>query len=107
GKQRWALQVGTLDMPSQRAVWNDEFVLIVSGNTMFCIEKFSGEMLWRIPLPEPPSSSPAMDERQAYIGFLTGSVYAYDLGMIREYYESNQLPQFAGETVAWKYQTGA
>jgi outer membrane protein assembly factor BamB len=106
GKRLWAVQLGRRDLAAYPVVTNEEFALVAVGMHLFALDKFSGELLWEIGLPAHPSTSPAIDDKNVYIGTLDGSVYAFSLRKIHELYNENLLPQWSHETMMWRYQTG-
>jgi len=103
GKKLWAVRVGRVDAVSFPAVTNDDLMLIVTGTQLFALTKFDGNMIWRIRLPSTPSTSPEIDDDQVYFGARDGSVYAFDLRKIRQFYEEGLLPQWSAQTRAWRY----
>ena len=106
GVKRWARQLGRRDDPSYQAVANDDIVLVVAGLTVFAIDKFDGNVEWELELSKAPSTSPAIDRDQVYLGSLDGSVFAYDLKKIRELHEEGRLPQWSGVALKWRYKSG-
>jgi outer membrane protein assembly factor BamB len=106
GQRRWAVRLGRFDEPTFPTVSNEDVVLAVVGTSMFGIDKRQGGILWTLRLPGPPSTGPAIDSEQIYVGTLDGSVYAFSLKKIRELYIERRLPQWSGETVLWRYQAG-
>ncbi len=104
GRRLWAIRLGRSDLPSLPLVSNNDTVLVVVGIHLYALNKLDGEPLWELRLPGYPSTSPGVDDRQIYVGTLDGSVYAFDLRRIRQYYEERLLPQFSAETINWRYQ---
>lgn len=106
GRQAWAVQLGRFDPPSFPAVSNEELVLIVVGSTMYAVEKKSGRTMWTLVLPGQPSTGPAIDDKQVYVGTLDGSLYAFSLRKIRQLFEERRLPQWSSEAQVWMYRVG-
>jgi outer membrane protein assembly factor BamB len=106
GRQKWAVQIGRFDEPSFRAVSNQDLVLIVSGSTMYAVEKLTGRTNWSLQLHGLPSTSPTLDDKQVYVGTINGSVYAYSLKKIRKLYEERRLPDGSEEALVWMYKAG-
>lgn len=106
GKKLWAAQLGRADGVSYPVTSNDEIALVCGGPYVFAVDKFTGKSLWRIRVPEMPSARPTMDDDQIYIPTLSGSLYALSLKKIDELFQRQQLPEWSGETVAWRYQSG-
>lgn len=105
GKRLWATQLGRRDLASYPVTTNEEIALVAVGMQMYSLNKFTGELLWQLKLPTHPSTSPAMDDKNVYIGSLDGSVYAFSLRKINELYNENLLPQWSYESLVWRYKT--
>jgi outer membrane protein assembly factor BamB len=105
GKRLWAVQLGRRDLASYPLATNEDFALVAVGMNLYALDKFSGELLWELKLPAHPSTSPAMDERNVYIGTLDGSVYAFSLRKIHQLYDENLLPQWSYDSLIWRYKT--
>ena len=105
GKKLWATKIGRTDEISFPATFNEDLVLVVSGMTLFAIEKWTGQIRWEIRLPRFPSSSPAADATSVYIGFLDGSLVSFDLSKVDKYYKDHLLPTWSYATIRWRYQT--
>lgn len=105
GQKLWSLQLGRKDAPAYPVTTNHELALVLSGLDLFAVEKWTGDLAWRIHLPAQPSTSPVMDDKQVYAGMLDGSAYAFNLRKIRELFEQSLLPQWSYQTVSWRYKT--
>ena len=103
GRRRWAAQLGRLHDASFNVVSNDDLALIITGMTMWCMDKFTGEQLWQLRLPTSPSTGPTMDDWQVYYGTVDGSIYAFDLRKIRELHNEGKLPQYTNVAQSWRY----
>ena len=105
GQKRWAVQLGRHNLPSQACVSNADKVLAIVGTTMYALDKIDGELIWKLALPNSPSTSPSVDNRRIYYGTLDGSVYAYDLKKIEELHNDNLLPQWTSVALLWRYKS--
>lgn len=105
GQQLWARAIGPRDRAIFPPALNDEMLFVIGGMRLFAVRKTNGDIVWDLPLPSPPSSSPAVDEQRAFIGFLDGSMYAFDLKVAAKLYTEGRLPQYAVETILWRYPT--
>jgi len=103
GRKLWAVQPARVDAISFPAVTNDDLVLIVSGMSMYALQKFTGKLAWSFKLPSSPSTSPGVDDERVYVGARDGSVYAFNLKRINKYFNERLLPQFSGQTMDWRY----
>ena len=107
GQKRWAVQLGRRNDPSYPAVANDERVLVIAGSTLYALDKFDGELIWKLALVKPASTSPSVDDQRIYYGTLDGSVFAFDLKKIEELHNDNLLPQWTNVAQAWRYKAAA
>jgi outer membrane protein assembly factor BamB len=106
GAKLWDAQLGRADSGTYPVTSNDEFALVLGGPVLFAVDKFSGESLWRIRLPTTPSAQPSVDDSRIYVPTGDGSVYALSLRQIGVLFEESRLPEWSGEAVEWRYQTG-
>ncbi len=103
GKRLWSVQLGHRDEPSYAAVSNNNVIMIPAGTKLYGLNKFTGDLVWEIRLPEQPSTSPGADDDQVYIGTLGGSVFAFDIHIIRRLHNERKLPQYSHEAMKWRY----
>lgn len=105
GKRIWATQVGGADRAIYPASSNDELLLVVTGMSLFAVQKSDGTVRWDIRLPGQPASSPVADDRYLYIGFLDGSLYSFNIKQIDDFHHKGLLPTWSFQTVHWRYKT--
>lgn len=105
GKHLWSRPVGPPDRAVFRATLNDDLLFVVNGLRLFAVQKTTGGIVWNITLPGQPSSSPAADSERVYVGFLDGSLYAFDLALIRDLNSKGRLTNYSKQAVAWRFQT--
>jgi outer membrane protein assembly factor BamB len=105
GRYLWTKLVGGADRAIYPASSNDELLFVVNGMQLFALDKNTGTTIWRLGMPGMPASSPAADDRRVYVGFMDGSLYAFDLPMIRKLFIEGKLPQFSESTVLWRYRS--
>lgn len=101
---------GLLARPNQfssPAITNADSLYIVIGSTVYARDKYTGDELWTLRLPGPPSTSPLVTNDRLYVGTLEGSVYAFDLAKIAEAQIAGRLPQYLDTTIAWHYATSS
>ena len=104
GDRQWSVRLGRYDDPSFPIVSNEDLALVVAGTSMYGIDRRTGNILWSIRLPGAPSTGPAVDATQVYVGTLDGSLYAFSLKRIQKAYQERRLPQWSHETMVWRYQ---
>ena len=103
GKKLWAILLGSGEDPGFPVSSNAETALVATGTTLYSVDKRSGGITWQLKLPQTPSTSPAVDSEQVYIGSLDGSVYAFDLRKIHKLYSQGRLPQWSYQALSWRY----
>ncbi|MBM4074661.1 MAG: pyrrolo-quinoline quinone, partial [Planctomycetes bacterium] len=106
GQQLWAIQLGRFDQPSFPVVSNENLALIVVGSTMYGVDKRSGGISWQLVVPGQPSTAPAVDEDQLYLGTLDGGVFAFNIRTIRKLHQQQKLPQWSHDALVWRYRAG-
>ncbi len=104
GRLMWSKLVGSPDQVSYPLTSNDSTIFMAVGMNLYAVDKPSGETIWSVRLDHHPSTSPEVDEDQAYVGTTDGSIYCLDLRKIKELYDRRLLPQYSGLTVRWRYQ---
>jgi outer membrane protein assembly factor BamB len=105
GKYLWTKQVGASDRAIFPASSNDELLFVINGLQLYAINKNTGNTVWFLTLPRMAASSPAADDRRVYVGFMDGSLYAFDVATIQKLFAEGKLPQFSESTVLWRYRT--
>jgi len=105
GKRAWAAQLGRRDEVTFPCAFNEDQVLVVYGMTLFALEKETGNIRWKLRLSNFPSTGPYADAANLYIGFLDGTMVAFDLRKIEELYRKSMLPQWSYLTIRWRYDT--
>lgn len=107
GHKLWDGQLAVPDQMSFPAVTNAETMFVVIGSNLYARNKFTGKRIWTLRLPDPPSTSPAVDEKRVYIGMITGAMYAYNLDRLEYLQERGLLPTWRYDARAWRVSTSA
>ncbi len=105
GKRLWSTQVGSSDRAMYPVTSNDDMLFVVSGMSLYGISKLDGQIQWDLRMPGQPATSPIADNREMYLGFMDGSMYAFDLKRVGELYAKSMLPRWSHLTVLWRYKT--
>ncbi|MDA1014452.1 MAG: PQQ-binding-like beta-propeller repeat protein [Planctomycetota bacterium] len=105
GRRLWVHALAKHDEPASGVTANDELALVAVGLHLFAIDKFTGEMVWQVELPDQPSTAPVMDDHQVYVGTVDGSVYAFNLKRIKELFDKRLLPRWSLLTQVWRFNT--
>ncbi|MBS0265069.1 MAG: PQQ-binding-like beta-propeller repeat protein [Planctomycetes bacterium] len=105
GKYLWTRQVASQDMAVFQAVTNDSLLFVVNGMQLFALNKENGDVKWKLRMPGMPASPPTADEQHVYVGFIDGSLYAFDLKRTQQLYSAGKIPQFSDLAMVWRYRT--
>lgn len=105
GNRRWAQLVGRINTPQLPLTSNSDTVLVTSGIKLYGIDKWEGSELWQIALEEQAGARPTADEERIYVPTQHGSVYAYDLSKIYDFYHAGRLPKWSKQTQLWRHKT--
>ena len=105
GRRLWSVQLSNRDEPIFPGVSNDKHFLTVGGLTLYCLERFSGKVLWELTLPVMPSVGPSVDDQHIYVGALDGSIYSFDIRKIDELSRLRLLPTWSYQAIRWRYRT--
>ncbi|WP_339742805.1 PQQ-binding-like beta-propeller repeat protein [uncultured Rubinisphaera sp.] len=105
GEKLWVNRIGRGTQATFEPVMNDDEVLIVTGMTLYSLDRVKGDIKWNILLPQMASTAPSADDNQIYVGTLDGSVYAFDLRKINKLYNERLLPDYSLATRVWRYKT--
>lgn len=103
GARRWVIQLGRGDGPQFPAISNEDTVMVVVGTSIFAVDKATGVVAWKLRLPGQPSTSPAADANNVYVGMLDGTVYAFDLRKVRTLYLKGMLPEWSQQAQRWRF----
>lgn len=108
GHRLWTVQVGDPHEMRFATVTNERLALIISGTTMYALNKRNGDLAWQVEIPTAASTAPALDETRAYVGSVNGAVYAYDLAFLDRLGKNPVgLANDAFRALKWQYKTGA
>jgi outer membrane protein assembly factor BamB len=105
GRRLWDLRLGRPDSPSLPVTSNEDLVFAVVGMNLYAVNKWTGRPAWHTPLMRYPSTSATADNHRLYVGFLGGSVEAFNLRKLRELASEGLLPQFKYKASEWRYNT--
>jgi len=107
GHRLWSVQVGDAHEVRFAPVTNERLVLVISGTTMYGLDKRNGNVAWQVAVPTAASASPGMDEMRAYVGSVSGAVYAFDLKFLDQLSKDPRLANDAFKSLKWQYKTGS
>lgn len=103
GVRLWVYLIGDDITPVLAPVSNSKQVLAAVGMSIVALDKYTGAVQWRLRLEGQPSTGPAVDESNVYVGTLDGRVFAYDLRKIRQLFNDGKLPDYSYNAQIWTY----
>ena len=107
GSRLWDGQLAVPNQYSYPAVTNADTLFVVIGSRMYARNKYTGEELWTLRLPNSPSTAPAVDGQNIYVGLITGDVYVYNLDKLAALQERGLLPTWRLDAQVWHVATSA
>ena len=79
GQTLWAQRVGSAVHPTMPAAANADYVAVVNGSTLYLLNRFNGNLLWKKQVEHVPGAGPALSDRYVYVPMVNGLVAAYRL----------------------------
>lgn len=107
GKRMWGTQVGRADRPTYPLTIDKSRLLAINGTQLNSIDAKTGDVAWTMNLPGQPTSSASSGGGTAFVGFLDGSLYAFDTQVAQNLADKNRLLEWGHLTVLWRYKTSA
>ncbi|QEG37899.1 outer membrane protein assembly factor BamB family protein [Bythopirellula goksoeyrii] len=113
GETLWTTQAGPLDQPAFGPAVSQDYVALVSGASLYTLDRASGRLLWSTSLGSAPAEAPALSNTDAYVPFLSGRIESYQLADPKKptwYFQSVGRifypPSVSGELVTWPTSRG-
>ncbi|QDT66892.1 outer membrane protein assembly factor BamB family protein [Calycomorphotria hydatis] len=106
GRKLWTQLSPKVRQHSSKVVTDATHAYAAVGETVYCFNKFNGNIEWQLRIPFVPISEPVFDSERMYIATLNGSVFAFNLALVQERDDEGLLPQYVDETIAWRFNTG-
>lgn len=107
GKRLWGTQIGQADRPTYPLTIDAGRLLVVNGTQLNSIDQATGDVAWTMNLPGQPTSSASSKGGTAFVGFLDGSMFAFDTQVAQNLADKNRLLDWGHLTVLWRYKTSA
>ena len=101
GRRLWNGLLAVANQYSYPAVTNSDNLYVIIGSRLYARDKYNGDELWTLRLPNSPSTPPAVDEQRVYAGLITGDVYAYNLDKLADLQARGMLRTWRREARAW------
>lgn len=113
GATLWTKRIGRPDFPALGPGASEQHLGVVSGSTLFLLDRNDGHILWARQLGSAPSSGPALTKDFAFVALVTGRIEGYrlsDPAVQPWYYQSKGRtylrPTTTGRIVSWPTATG-
>lgn len=120
GGTQWIRQIGERFAPSTRLASSAQYVGLVSGLTVYVLDRFTGATVWEEKLSGVPGSTTALWGDWVYVPLITGMIEAYHFGAAKSietkggvegtyttnwFFKSDGIPEVppvvSARTVAW------
>jgi len=108
GKTNWAVTVGKPQQPAQGIAANNDFVGVVSGPFVFCLDAKTGQTRWTRICDSAPSGGVAISDNFIFVTQITGVVQAFPLNedgipdrRLVSYGGVVDKPHISGLTLSW------
>ena len=113
GETLWTTQAGPLNQTAFGPAACQDYVAIVSGASLYTLDRANGRLLWSKTLGSAPAAAPALSDTNAYVPFLNGRIECYTLAEHKTptwYFQSVGRifypPTVSGQLVTWPTSRG-
>jgi outer membrane protein assembly factor BamB len=113
GAQLWTRRIGSTGVAAFGPDANEKYLALISGSTMYILDRASGRLQWSREVGGAPSTGPALSTEYAYVALATGRVEGYKLDDPKKqpwYYQSKGRtylrPTTTGRVVSWPTSEG-
>jgi outer membrane protein assembly factor BamB len=79
GRSRWRARFGRAYRTAVELGFNTQSVFVVNDQTLYAIERKTGQLQWDYDLPDGPTATPVADDDQLFISLGEGKVHAFAL----------------------------
>ncbi len=79
GRTLWETRVGTTAGSSSEPAANSKFVVVLSGTTLYVINRVDGSIVWQKRVTRAPGAGPGVTETHVFVPMVSGLVEGYDL----------------------------
>ncbi len=113
GRTRWKTRVGTPFQPSVGIAANNQYVVVLKGSTVYCLDVNSGNVEWSRLARHAPGGGVAVSNHFAYVTSVTGHLQLMPLatrGLPEKFFASSGPatvdPTVSPNTVSWATERG-
>lgn len=79
GQTQWQARVGRPYHVSVRLGYNDKSVLVVNDETLYVLDRNTGQFVWGFDMPSAATAAPVADEDQVFVSLRGGTLSAYSI----------------------------
>lgn len=114
GRTLWSSQVGSPNHASSEPDGNEQILAVVSGSTLFVLDRSSGAIQWQRTLNGTPGAGPGVSASHIFVPMVNGFVQGYDIqkrgkGEPWNYKSAGRVlvpPTATGNDVLWTTENG-
>jgi outer membrane protein assembly factor BamB len=112
GRLLWSANFGNYSVDAFPASSNSSKVFATNSNTLYALDRQTGQVAWKKKLDHLPGSSTACDEDRVWVGTLSGKLHAYsskdgaEVWNLQTRGEISSRPHPAGQVIAFASQDG-
>ncbi len=92
GETLWVTQAVPVDQHVAGPAVNKKHVAVVSGATLYVMDRTSGRLRWDRALGSAPAAAPAVSDNYAYVSFLNGRIEAHN-------FEAPEIPTWYFQSI--------
>jgi outer membrane protein assembly factor BamB len=82
GQTLWQARVGRPYHVSVRLGYNSDAVLVVNDQTLYVLDRHTGQFVWGFDMPSAATAAPMADEEQVFLSLRGGTLSAYSIPKI-------------------------
>lgn len=101
GRYLWGASLGRASLNAYPVSVNSDRVLTTNFRTLFCFDRGTGRLVWKVELESAPSSPTAADEEHVVVGLSNGKLVGYT---IRDH-SKDKKPGFSAATNVFNWKT--
>jgi outer membrane protein assembly factor BamB len=79
GHTRWQARVGRPYHVSVRLGYNTDVVLVVNDETLYVLDRNTGQFVWGFDMPSAATAAPVADDEQVFLSLRGGTLSAYSI----------------------------
>lgn len=114
GRRLWTSQIGSPNHTSSEPDGNDKILAVVSGSTLYVLDRHTGALLWQRLLNGTPGAGPGVSASYVFVPMVNGFVQGYNIEKLGKgepwnYKSAGRVlvpPTATGNDVVWTTEKG-